>query len=405
MAPSAPDRDQPETHAFLLHAAELLHRYGTPSFRLESVMSKVASSLGVQSVFLYTPTALVAGLGTGADERSYVRRVESGDVDISKLLELDATLGNLENGEITIAEATAQLSDIDQAPAPFPFAVALVAAALACAGVAVIFGGGAAETVIAGIFGFALAYIASIIQRITQRGLLEPVMGFTVALAAVALAQLVPVNDRLITLATLILPIPGLAITVALTELAVGHLSSGSARLAGAMVSLFALVVGVAIAWRITGSWKPAEPHLMSSLPMWCLWFAVGITPIAFAIVFRAPMSQWPAIVIVVVSGFLASRLTSERAGAEVGAFAGAFIVGCGSNIYARLRNRPAMIPQTPGLLILVPGSIGYNSLTAMVDHDTLRGIELAFSMSIIGVALVGGLLLANQVISPKRIL
>jgi uncharacterized membrane protein YjjB (DUF3815 family) len=63
------------------------------------------------------------------------------------------------------------------------------------------------------------------------------------------------------------------------------------------------------------------------------------------------------------------------------------------------------MIPQTPGLLILVPGAIGYTSLTAMIENNTIRGVELAFSMSVIGVALVGGLLLANQVISPKRIL
>ena len=63
------------------------------------------------------------------------------------------------------------------------------------------------------------------------------------------------------------------------------------------------------------------------------------------------------------------------------------------------------MITQTPGLLILVPGAIGYKSLTALVENDTMRGVELAFSMSIIGVALVGGLLLANQLVSPKRIL
>jgi uncharacterized membrane protein YjjB (DUF3815 family) len=95
----------------------------------------------------------------------------------------------------------------------------------------------------------------------------------------------------------------------------------------------------------------------------------------------------------------------TEMAGPEVGALLGAMAVGCGSNIYARLFNRPAIIPQTPGLLILVPGTIGYSALTAMIDNQTIRGVELAFSMSILGVALVGGLLLANQLISPKRIL
>ena len=77
--------------------------------------------------------------------------------------------------------------------------------------------------------------------------------------------------------------------------------------------------------------------------------------------------------------------------------------MGCGSNIYARVKNRPAMVPSTPGLLILVPGSIGYNSLTAMVQSDTLKGVELAFQMSMTAAALAVGLLLANVVISPRR--
>lgn len=404
-SPSSVDSQDQEIHAFLLRAAELLHRYGTPSFRLEGVMVKVAATLQIPSVFLYTPTALVVSLGSGVKERTYVRRIDPGDVDISKLLALDAILEELEAGDVTVAQAAAKLESAAEAPAPFSLLVSLLAAAIACGGVAVIFGGSAIEAAIAASFGFVIAYMSSAVSRYVQRGLLEPVLGFAVAISAVVIAQWFPVNDRLITLAALILPIPGLALTIALTELALRHLSSGSARLAGAIITLFTLVVGVAIAWRITSGWVEPGHATINPLPEWCLWIAVSLTPAAFAIVLKAPVSQWPAIVMVVVSGFVTSRVVSSFAGAEVGAFAGAVVVGCGSNIYARLRNRPAMITQTPGLLILVPGSIGYKSLTAMIENDTIRGVELAFSMSIIGVALVGGLLLANQLISPKRIL
>jgi uncharacterized membrane protein YjjB (DUF3815 family) len=279
---------------------------------------------------------------------------------------------------------------------------------MACAGIAVIFGGNGIETLIAGIFGCLIAWASMLFHRPgAERGWLEPLLGFTAAIAAVAVSHWIPVNDRLITLAALILPIPGFTLTIALTELATGHLSSGSARLAGALVTLFTLVVGVAIAWRITAGWAPLIPPpgapFSSPLPWWSLWIAVSCTPIAFGIVFKVPVSQWPAITLVVISGFAAVRFVTALAGPEVGAFAGALVVGCGSNLYARLRNRPAMVPQTPGLMILVPGSLGYKSLTAMVDSETLKGVELAFSMSIIGVALVGGLLLANQIISPRR--
>lgn len=392
-----------EKHAFLLRTAELLHRNGAPSYRLEGVMGKVAESLNVPSVFLYTPTALVVSLGKGESERTFLRRVDSGDIDISKVLAFDAVLEDLEAGGITISQAAERLEAAAEAPAPFSRPVSLLAAAFACAGVAVIFGGNIADTVVAGVFGLAIAWVTTLFQPSSSRGWLEPVLGFTAALSAVVIGQWLPVNDRLITLAALILPIPGLSLTIALTEVATGHLSSGSARLAGAAVIMLTLVLGVAIAWRLSAIWvQPVAPAL-DALPDWCLWIAVVLSPIAFAIVFKAPMSQWPAITLVVVSGFVAGRYVGRVAGAEVSAFVGALVVGCGSNIYARLLNRPAMVPQTPGLLILVPGAIGYKSLTAMIENDTIKGVELAFSMSIVGVALVGGLLLANQVISPKR--
>ena len=89
----------------------------------------------------------------------------------------------------------------------------------------------------------------------------------------------------------------------------------------------------------------------------------------------------------------------------DVGSFCGATVVGVGSNLYARLTNRPAMAAQTPGLLILVPGSLGYRSLIAMLESQTVQGIELAFNMTLVAVSLVGGLLFANLLLPPKRIL
>lgn len=369
-------------------------------------MGKLSQSLNVPSVFLYTPTALVIALGSGANEKTYLRRVDPGDVDISKVLAFDAILEDVEGGSLTISAAARKLEAAANAAPPFNLPISVSAAAVACAGVAVLFGGNLADTILAGCFGCLIAFVTTMQQRaVSQRGWLDPVLGFTTAISAVVVGQWLPVDYRLVTLAALILPIPGFTLTIALTELATGHLSSGSARLAGAVVTLFTLVVGVAIAWRLSAGLIQPGQLVMEALPWWCLWIAVGLTPLAFAIVFKAPISQWPAIILVVVGGFVTCRFVGTVAGTEVGAFAGALVVGCGSNIYARLLNRPAMVPQTPALMILVPGSVGYKSLTAMVENDTIRGVELAVSMSLIGVALVAGLLLASQVLSPKRIL
>ena len=121
--------------------------------------------------------------------------------------------------------------------------------------------------------------------------------------------------------------------------------------------------------------------------------------------VLDARWPQWPVIIGVSVAGFVASLFAGEAFGNEVGAFCGALVVGTGSNLYARLRDRPALVPFTPGIIVLVPGSLGYRSLTAFLDHETLVGVDFAFNMVVVAVALVGGILTANILLPPKRIL
>jgi uncharacterized membrane protein YjjP (DUF1212 family) len=399
------------TEKFLLRTAEMLHRHGTPSYRLERVMSTVSASLKIDSSYLYTPTVLVVSFRRGDDERLYLRRIESSAVDVGKLIAFDSILDRLAAGEIDIAEATIELEAASQSSSSFGTVVTAIAAGTACGSVAVLFGGGAVEVVMAAVLGLVIASISVLVERWAGgSGVLEPLLGFCVASVSVLIASaIIPMDDRLVTLAALILPLPGLALTIALTELALGHLSAGSARLAGAGVTLLTLVLGVSIAWRVIpgGMHGVGQAPFTVQLPLaaWAMWPAILIAPAAFAVLFKVPLSQWPVVFAVATSGFLASRFVGSQVAPETGSFVGALVVGCGSNLYARLKNRPAMAAQTPGLLILVPGSIGYRSLVAMLESQTVEGVALAFTMVLVAGSLVGGLLTANLVLPPKRIL
>lgn len=393
-------------HAFLIKTGTLLHRYGTPSHRLERVMAQVSQELGVQGVFLYTPTALVISLTDDNGETTYLRRVDSGAVDVDKLIRFDGALERLSAGATTLAEASGELDEIAAAPPPFPAWVTAGACAAACAAVAVFLRGSPTEIVAAAGLGLLVAILEVAQPKLGwELGFLEPLAGFLAATGALALAQfLTPLDDRLVTLASLIILLPGLKLTVALTELAVGHLSAGVARLAGACVSLLTITVGVALGWRIAGSWRnlPPQPWAM---PEWWPWVAIAVAPLAFAIVFRARWPLWPVITAVSLAGYATSYFAGRSWGIEVGAFTGALMVGVGSNLYARIRDRPALVPLTPGIILLVPGSLGYRSLTAFLDRDTIVGIDFAFSMLIVAMSLVGGVLTANALLPPKRIL
>jgi len=129
------------------------------------------------------------------------------------------------------------------------------------------------------------------------------------------------------------------------------------------------------------------------------------LTPLAFAIILEARPREFGVVLAVSLAGYTAARLGYRLLGPDIGPFLGALVVGVGSNLYARRANRPAMVPMTPGILLLVPGSLGFRSLTSFLDQEAVAGMAWAFQTGLVAVSLVGGLLAANVVLPPRRVL
>ena len=401
------DLDTEQKYRFLMHVAELLHRNGTPSHRFERVMAKISKTVGVPSVFLYTPTSVVASLGEGENERTFMRRVDSGTIDADKLIRFDDILERLEDGKIDVAQAESELKFAERAPPPYGTVMTMLACAIACGCVAIFFQGGWNEVWLSFVLGLAIAVLEWIVGKLRlEEGLVPPLAGFIVGISSLAMAHWYPPIDyRLVTLSALIILLPGFTITTSLTELACGHLSSGVARLAGASALLLTLMMGVAIALRVGGSWREIHLEGLSAVPMWMQWVALIIAPGCFCVLFRVRYSRWAIVFTAAIAGFLAAKVFGQYWGIEVGSFMGALVVGSISNLYARIRDRPALVPLAPGMIILVPGSLGFRSLTALLEQKTLEGIDFAFTMLIVAVSLVGGLLASSALVPPKRIL
>jgi uncharacterized membrane protein YjjP (DUF1212 family) len=398
------------SHQFVLHAGTMLHKYGAPSHRLERVLTKVSADLGLQGVFLYTPTGLLVSLADEDGEYTYLRRVEGGAMHVDRMIRLDDILDDLSDGKLSIEQASTALMELEKSTQPYHWTMFVFACTVASALVAILFRGSLVEIGAAAFIGGLISILQEIHDRKDwQVGSLEPLSGLIASVGALLIAHyIVPMDHRLPTLAALILMIPGLRLTMALTELAVGHWSSGVSRLAGASVSLLTLIAGVGIGWRVAGGLSNLpEPSSVAefAIPEFWQWIAILLGPISFAIIFQARWPQWPIITLVGFCGFVSSKIASEAFGNEVAAFAGALVVGVGSNFYARVRDRPALVPFVPGILILVPGSLGYRSLTAFLENQTIAGVDFAFRMLIVGVSLVAGILTANAVLPPKRLL
>lgn len=398
---------------FILRLGKALHRYGTPTDRIEEWLGLLAGRLGVHGEFFCTPTALFATLQVRGPATTHLIRLEPGSADLGRLVDLDRIANQVYDADLTPTEGIARIDDVLARGERYPAPVMLVATAAACAASNVFLGGTAREVAATAGIGLVVGVVESwmgLRQRMAR--LSEAVAAFCAALLTHAFAVYFGGLDPWRTmLSGLIVLLPGLRLTVAMHELAVQHLAAGTARLMGAIMTLLLLGVGVGLgtaAAAAAGLQPPATP-VLPPLPAEVLWAAALVAPVSFAVLFRARLRDVPWIVPACLVAFLAARFGGTLLGPRVdlafGAAFGAFCVGLYSNVYARVSQRPAQVTSVPAILMLVPGSLGLTSIGALLREDVLAGVPAAFRMVMVAASLVAGLLLANLVVPSRKIL
>ncbi len=402
-ADGLPDRPR---FAFLVRLAQLLHGYGTPAHRLDDTVIRCADSLGVTAEVFSTPTLLMAAFGRGVAQRTHLLSTRARDIDLGALMELDAVRDDVEAGRCTPREGTHRLDGIAKAPPRYSGLATAVSYGVASAGAAVLFGGNGVELSLALTLGVLTGVLARVLgRRSTATRIFEPTAAFLAAfLTGLAAALLPGLQTQVVILSALIAIVPGLSLTLGLTEMATRHLMSGTTRLAGVLVVFLTIGLGVALGRELAALIVEAPPTPpLTPLPVWTSWIAVALSSGAFLVLFQARLSELGWILAAGMLAFGGARTGALVLGPELGGFVGALAIGLGSNVYAHRLDRPASVPLLPGILMLVPGSIGYRSLASFLANDVVSGVETAFRMALVAVALVGGLLVANVVFTPRR--
>jgi uncharacterized membrane protein YjjP (DUF1212 family) len=390
---------------FVLALGRALHRFGTPAYRLEQGLGNVCTLLGLEAEVFTTPTAIIMSFGAPTELRTRMMRVEGGELDMGKLARLDALADDVVARRVTPADGIAQLDAIVAGAPEFGRPLWTAMHGVTAGAIAVFFGGAAADVAIAGAIGLVLGVLAQFAARSTDQARVFELVGAAfAAFAASIVASVWPaVTPALVTVAALIILLPGMSLTVAMTELATRNLIAGTARLMSAVVVLLELVVGVALGERVAASIVHVTPAKPAALPDAAHWIAVVVAAIGVAIVVQARRRAFGWILAACVAGYAGSRAGAAWLGGAMGTVVGALALGVLANAYARWLDRPAQVVLVPAVLLLVPGSMGFRGMTSLLDRDTLTGVETLFAMFVVAIAIVAGLLVANAIVSPRR--
>ena len=209
---------------------------------------------------------------------------------------------------------------------------------------------------------------------------------------------------RSVIIASLIVLMPGLTLTTAVRELSSQHLISGTARMMGAMATLLKLAFGTVAATQLCDLLGlVAPPGAEPPVPQWTAWLAVFSAALAFAVLFRAPRRYVPVVVASVVLGYACTQVGGAYIAPAFGVFLGSLAIGAASNLFARVANRPGALVREPGIILLVPGSVGFRTLSFVFERDVLVGIDTAITLVTLLVSIVAGLLFGDLLVPPRK--
>ncbi|MFA5591615.1 MAG: threonine/serine exporter family protein [Lysobacteraceae bacterium] len=397
---------------FVVELARRLHTYGTTAQRLEGAIMAVATRLGLRCEPWLSPTGLILSFSDAARPETtanttQVVRLAPGDVDLRKMCEADDIAERALRGELEVNQALAELQALDRPLRLRDKLMSIFGFGLVSSSITVLLHSTWTDVVVAGGIGLligALAVLGASHARLAES--LELIAALLATLIAAAIAAfVVPLSLNTVIVASVIVLMPGMMLTNAVSELTSQHLVSGTARFSGAMAVLMKLAFGSLMASQLAQllGWEPLPHVSIVPLPSWMEWVALLGAALAFAVLFKAAWRDYPLVMAAAILGYVVTRVAGLWVPSPAAVFAASVVITLASNIYARCANRPGALIRVAGIILMVPGSVGFRGVSSLIERNTALGLDIALDLTIILVALVGGMLIGNVLVPARR--
>ena len=374
--------------------------------RTEEGLEFLAHRLGFSADCTATATSIILSITKDDHHSTEVIRVHTSGPDFTRAVALHRILERVLREEITPRDGTERLAALLAWRRSSPILLFTLASAGLSYSAGLLLGGRLAELGLVALMGAVVGVVLALIGGRQHLAPLAPV-GLAAVLSSLAfgveLLGIHGVRPVPTLVAGLVLLLPGWRLTIAMTELAQGHWTSGSGRFLAAVTTLLLLIVGVVLGQQVVDSPESTRIVLPSAgeLPWWVRVVSPMVAGLAMTWLFGARRRDAVWIVLMCLVTSFAAWGAGVWLGATAGAFVGAFTATAAGAVLARRLKLPYPVLQQPATVLLVPGTIGFLSFGSLVDRNVDDFVQTGFQMLFIALTLAIGALVAQVALRP----
>ncbi len=343
---------------------------GYPVGLVRSALDDTARANGLTSAeAVVFPTSILVSSGDAGSAQT--RAVAAGD-SVALLYQVDAVdriAGVARTRPNSANWVRRQLARVPELPPPFTSAQRIGAYALLSAALSVLLGSSWPGVVVAGVLGLGVGALLLATERLepAYQALVVVAASLGVGLSVLAVAHLVDPGVLPAIVAPLIMLLPGGLLTIAVIELATGHIVSGAARLAAGAIRLLLLATGIVAAAALIG--VPAITATHWPLGPVAPWVAVAVFGVGISVYQCARPSSVGWILIVLYVAYGAQVIGDVFFDGVLSALVGAAAMTPVAVVVARQRSGPpALVSFLPAFWLLVPGALGLIGVASVLE-------------------------------------
>jgi uncharacterized membrane protein YjjP (DUF1212 family) len=382
---------------------------GGPTSRLEEDLSLLGKTEGLLIETFATPTGIFVSLQdpTSRDVVTKLVRIRENSIDLGKLCHLESILKQVKNRELTLELAQQLLNQPEKSSLRYT-RLQHVLAAFIC-GVALSYPVFTLwiPALLSGLLTLITWWVSGpgLHDRI-QSSIFRDFFGCMVALILSAFCQnLIPSAPfEAFSIGSMILLVPGLALTTAISELAEQNLVSGTSKLMQAILTLLALGLAYILLQEFLSGLHNVTPNYRVPLSIGLSILGLFVSVSSFAVLFQVPPRHLLSSVLVGILGWSVFRFFAGKASLSssnilvvvTASYFASLSVGITSLLLGKLKKVPSQVFSVPGIIAMLPGMLALSSFRTLALGQENSGIELGFKVALSAGSIVFGLFSAR---------